>query len=140
MATSFIVFEGSASGGTTTSDVRGLLCGVEPKGSGDWDCTIKAKPKNADSGDSPPTHEDAKKCKTTLQDVMYLLDCDHKYICPTGGCPVMSSAEATEPCACWQGKKNIPQNVDEVCEWDGNSGEVCWETDTHVFEMEYATS
>lgn len=136
-ATSFTVFE-AQSRRTTTSDSRGLLCGVEPSGSGDWDCTITAKPKNADSGDSP-TREDANKSKT-LEDVMYLLSCDHKYICPTGGCPVMSSAEATEPCACWQGKKNIPQNVDEVCEWDGNSGEVCWETDTHVFEMEYATS
>mmetsp|Transcript_65204 Transcript_65204/g.76610 ORF Transcript_65204/g.76610 Transcript_65204/m.76610 type:complete len:234 (+) Transcript_65204:260-961(+) len=141
-ATSFIVFE-AQSRRTTTSDSRGLLCGVEPSGSGDWDCTIKAKPKNADSGDSP-TYEDyqseaEKRCKT-LEDVMYLLSCDHKYICPTGSCPVMSSAKATEPCACWQGKKNIPQNVDEVCEFDGNSGEVFWETDTHFFEMQYATS
>ena len=139
-ATAFTVFE-AQSRRTTTSDSRGLLCGVEPSGSGDWDCTITAKPKNADSGDLPTQvqNEDASKCKT-LEDVMYLLSCDHKYICPTGGCPVMSSAEATEPCACWQGKKNIPQNVDELCEFDGNSGEVGWETDTHVFEMEYATS
>ena len=135
-ATSFIVFE-AESRRTTTSDSRGLLCGVEPYGSGDWDCTIKAKPKNADSADSP-TYENDKNYKT-LEDVMYLVGCDHQYVCPTGSCPVMSSSKG-KPCACWQGKKNIPQNVDELCEFDGNSGEVGWETDTHVFEMEYATS
>ena len=65
---------------STTSDwfswppLRGwALC------SGDWDCTIKAKPKNADSGDSPTNENDK--------------NCDHQYVCPTGSCPVMSSSK-----------------------------------------------
>ena len=124
-----------------TTDVQGLLCGIQPRGSGDWDCTITATPKPLDSGDVQcfPYAEECENLESVMLD---FCNCDYVYICPTGACEEAPwySHEATESCPCWQAEKHIPQNVQVNCEWDGNSGEVSWETDTHFFEMDYSTS
>ena len=143
---SFLVFEADSCR-ITTQDSRGLLCGIEPRGSGDWDCTVEATSKNAQQLVDSPIHKDAIACNNLESMMLDVLSCDYKYVCPIDGYQSSTcdhtpkwSNEATEPCACWQGKKHIPQNVCVCEEWDGNSGSVSWETDTHLFAMTYSTS
>jgi hypothetical protein len=141
---SFVVFE-AESCTITTPDSRGLLCGVQPLGSGEWDVTVEATLKTAHQKvDS--SIDNATEC--SLESVMLdVLGCDYKYVCPIDGYQSSTcdhepkwSHQATGPCACWQGQTHRPRNAGVSVEWDGNSGSVCWETDTHFFDMSYSTS
>jgi len=139
----FIVFEGSAAEGTTTPDSHGLLYGLEPRGSGDWDLTITAMPKQRAGGNQQytPVYIECEDLESLLVD---LLCVDYVYVCPNGGCPTdwrrEGGSSVEYPCACWQGQKVNPQKVCWSCEWDGNSGDVSFETDQYCFEIVYSTS
>jgi hypothetical protein len=143
---SFVVFEVD-SGQITTADSRGLLCGVQPRGSGEWDVTVEATSKNAQQLTQQVSWDGAIACSSLEEALQTCGGCDCVYVCPVGGYQSSTcdhepkwSNEADEPCACWQGKRHIPQNVCENEEWDGNAGSVSWETETHFFEMSYSTS
>lgn len=136
----FVVFEGSAYAGTTTPDSRGLLCGLEPRGSGDWDMTITATPKQAAAGgnqqDCTEYVPEYVQCQDLESLLLDLLHCDYAFVCPNGGCP----ENLENPCACWQGQAVRPQKVCWIDEWDGNCGDVSFETDEYCFTIEYSTS
>lgn len=142
----FVVFEGEASsGGTTTADARHLLQGIEPKGYGDWEIEIRAVPKDspctrsdlerdANNG-NPPDCDDYVACEDLESLLVDLMHCDYNFVDTTG-----EQCDTPRHSAAWEGMSHAPQNVRFVSEWDGNSGTVSWESVEHFFVMQYDTS
>ena len=131
----FVVFEGAACSGTITPDTRHLLHGIQPVGHGDWDIEVTATPQKDPTSDGAPQGcEGSVACEDFESLLLDLMHCDYKYICKSGE----HSPEDT-PCACFP-DKYVPQNVWVNSEWDGNSGEVSWDSDGFSFVIEYSTS
>jgi len=145
---SFVVFEGGCGRGVTTRDTRGLFYGLAPRGSGDWDLTVTATPKqHAAAGiENEEDRTEYIECEDLESLLVDLLQCDYDFVCPNGdgeegGCEIPDGAQWREyPCACWQGQRVHPQKVCWGQEWDGNSGDVHFETDEYCFLVEYSTS